>query len=143
MSLWASRTDWFTPRWTVDLIATFLGVAANTISQLLTRGSFPQPSDRDGRRHLWEPAAVYRYALQHRPQLAARVPRLFPRVPDPTAAVFAGRARSRYRAADRNSLSIGGFRVTTPAARSRWLTPSPMPKAAAPYRNSCTDSSAR
>jgi len=90
MADWEARTDWFTPKLTADQVATFLGVAPNTISQMLARGSFPQPRERAGRRYVWAPAAVYRYGLQHRPQLTGRVPRLFPRVPDPTAAVFAG-----------------------------------------------------
>src|SRR5690349_11697397 len=85
---WDTRASWDEPSWNLDQVAEFLGATANNVRQMLSRRTVPQPDDQDGRRHMWSPATVYRHTLQHRPQLAGRIPRLFPRIPSPTPAAF-------------------------------------------------------
>ncbi|WP_396917949.1 helix-turn-helix transcriptional regulator [Mycolicibacterium sp.] len=90
MGIWEDRAFWWDATYTVDDVAKILGVAPATINQLLSRGTFPGPDRRDGRRNYWTPARIYRFILAERAQHELRVPRLFPRVDRPRPATFLG-----------------------------------------------------
>lgn len=93
MDVWGERTWWSQSTFTVNEVAKILGVEPATINQLLSRGTFVSPDFRQGRHNCWSMERIYRFIFAERPQLADRVPRLFPRVQKPRPATFLGSLR--------------------------------------------------
>lgn len=74
-------------------IADLMEIKPASLRQLLTRGGFPTYDFTEGRANLWRASTVFSYLLIHRPELSDRIPRLYPRIPQPNPAAYLG-ARS-------------------------------------------------
>lgn len=76
---WIERTDWYKPRLDVKGLARILDLREDTARQYITRGAggFPVPLVREHGGNLFSPDQAYQYILAERPQLRARVPRMW------------------------------------------------------------------
>lgn len=73
-----------------DTVAELLNVKPTSLRQMLSRGAFPPPDDTRGRINTWHTATVFTFIKNHRPELAERIPRLYPRNTPPEPARFLG-----------------------------------------------------
>lgn len=74
---WASRSQWYTPRMSVDEMAAVLGVRPQSVRQYMsTVPDFPQSAE-EARVRIVQ-AQFYDYMLAERPRLQHRIPRLCP-----------------------------------------------------------------
>lgn len=108
MSIWSDRTWWAKTVWLdVETVASVTGLKPDTIYHYVSRNDpkFPQPSTERGRKY-FSGDQVFRYILEHQRKARDRVPRLYPRVPEPPAAEFVSTTRVRLP-------DIGNFAVHT------------------------------
>lgn len=90
MSVWSDRACWTQTAWTAEQTARLTGLKQDTIYHYVSRKDpkFPQPRTEGGRIH-FTAEQVLRFILEHRPRRSHTVvPRLFPRIPEPTPAQF-------------------------------------------------------
>lgn len=85
-----------------DDVANLMQIRPASLRQLLTRRAFPEPNLSEGRTNAWRAGTVFDYILSSRPELAHRIPRLYPRIANPNPALFLG-ASSAIISADRLS----------------------------------------
>lgn len=90
MTAWDERRCW-TTQFDVETTATVTGLKTDTIYHYVSRKDprFPQPTMELGRVY-FRADHVFEYILRHRRKRHSYVPRLFPRVSEPTAAEFLG-----------------------------------------------------
>lgn len=99
MSIWTDRTQWARTVWLdVDAVAAVTGLKPDTIYHYVSRSDprFPQPNTErvPGRNH-FSGDQVFRYVLEHQRKRHDRIPRLYPRVPEPAPAQFVSATRVR------------------------------------------------
>lgn len=73
-----------------DDVANLMQIRPASLRQLLTRRAFPEPDLDIGRTNAWRAGTVFNYILSSRPELAQRIPRLYPRIANPNPALFLG-----------------------------------------------------
>jgi hypothetical protein len=97
MSIWSERTCWARTAWLdVEAVAEVTGLKPDTIYHYVSRKDpkFPQPNAERGRNY-FAADQVFSYVLAHQPKRHDRIPRLYPRIPEPAPAQFLSATRVR------------------------------------------------
>lgn len=90
MTHWSTYSRWHEPRINADALAAYLDTTTDWIEHCLAEGKpyVPAPADRQFGHPRWTEHQVFTTILSRYPQLADRVPRLFPTTDDARPAQF-------------------------------------------------------